>query len=135
MIKVFDLLSSSESKETRRMIYEEYCRLKKEGKPIIFDKTTAIKNEYDKLKSSFNFVSELIIDGSLDEELFFKIYGGKVIRVWEALEQNILKDRISNPKSCENFRILKERFMKRYSTENLPHIYCTEEKKNELSIP
>ena len=126
LFKVFDLLSSEDSRQARRFIYEERCRLLKDNKPVIFDRTDSVINMADKVKSSFDLTSVMVLNGLLDEDLFFKIYGGMIVRSWLALEEDIQNDWKQNKKHCENYRILKEKFEKRFTKEDMPHPYCIE---------
>ena len=123
LFHVFETLSSQDIRDARKFVYDEYHLLKKEGKPIIFNRTPFLQQQADKVKSSFDRVSVLVHDKLIDDELFFKLYGGIVIRSWKALEEDIANDRELNPVYCEDFKKLKKWCEKRYTPETMPQPY------------
>ena len=126
LFKVIELFSSSEIRDARKTVYDEYFKLKKENKPIIFNRSAFIQQQADKVKKSFEQVAVLINEKLVDEKLFFRIYGGIVVRSWNALEQDIMNDRKKNPVYCEDYKKLKEKFEKHYTAENMPKPYQRE---------
>ena len=63
LFKVFDLLSSEDSRQTRRFIYEERCRLLKDKKPVIYG-WDFIDNIFE-AESKVNF-DQAIFEGEAD---------------------------------------------------------------------
>jgi hypothetical protein len=129
LFHVFELLSSTEIRNARKTVYDEYHKLKNENKPLIFNRSAFIQQEADKAKSSFDRVAVLLHEGLLDDKLFFRMYGGIVVRFWNATEEDILNDRKKNPVYCDNFKKLKEKYEKCFTTDTMPKPYQRELEK------
>ncbi|MFY3740810.1 MAG: hypothetical protein HMLIMOIP_001254 [Candidatus Nitrosomirales archaeon] len=132
LFKIFELLNSPETRDARDAMYKEYCHLVKQKIPIIFNSSEHIKRQAYIVKSAYDHAGVLYLNGFLNEELFFKIYGERVVRDWEALEEDIRKDWPHNPKICEHFKTMRDEFKKRfeksYTEEKMRHLhpYCKE---------
>jgi hypothetical protein len=107
----------------KELIYDWYCRLKMQGKPIIFDHTPALRKMTDLVESSFDRVAADAITGSVDTDEFLKRYQVTMLKVWIALEQDIDRKVAGNPNAYLNFRELIE-FIKQRNPE-MPEIDCS----------
>lgn len=126
LFKIFELLSSPDIRYSRRIVHEEYCRIKKTGNPIIFKKTKEIpdlESHVDNVLSAFDQVSATVLNGLIDEELFFDTYGEMIVRDWKTMEAEITSRQSPNSKTLRHFTILKNKFEKRVKPEDVKP-YC-----------
>lgn len=110
LFKVFELLSSQEIRKSRKSIHDAYHDLKN-NPPIIFS-NTKFENDADVVLSSFDQVSATVLNGLLDRDLFFDIYGEMIVRDWKTLKDEIIFRQSKNLKSVQYFTSLKIEFEK-----------------------
>ena len=135
LFKIFELLSSQDIRKSRSIIHKEYCRLKKNNKVIDFkntDNVTDLEDHVDSVLSAFDQVSATVLNGLIDEELFFDTYGEMVVRDWKTMQNEIIKRQEMNKKVLRHFTILKNRFESRINPKDVEP-YCEEESKNNLA--
>lgn len=124
MKQVFDLLSGDPYVGYRRTLYHEYCNLKKEGKPVVFNRTDAIYEYADAVEGAFDKAAVLVFSGLVDYEQFFKLYHDKILRFWVAAEEDIASKNKRNRYAGENFRRLVDEYKLR--VKELPTVDCSE---------
>lgn len=129
LFKVYELLSRQDVREARRNIHEEYCKQLKtnkknnvQNKEIIFE-GTGVEKDMDLVLSSFDQVSGIVLNGLIDEELFFDLYGGLVVRDWKTLKGDIEIKQKRNEKAVRHFTGLKKKFEQRSDIGNTEP-YC-----------
>ena len=119
MTKIFELLSRPDVRKSREEVHREYCRLKNSKKEITFHSYDSnMKDHVDRVISSFDQVSVIVLNDLVDEDLFFDTYGEMVVRDWKTLEVEILRRQENNPRSIRHFTELKRRFLKRIENIN-----------------
>ncbi len=120
MTKIFELLSSIDIRTSREKVHKEYCKLKNSQKEISFNNSDDphMKDYVDKVISSFDQVSVLVLNDLVDKELFFDTYGEMIVRDWNTLEVEIKRRQENNPRTARHFTALKKRFLKRIEKEN-----------------
>lgn len=126
--RVFQLLSTEDVRKARRIVHEEYCRLKKSSLPIKFEKSKEnpnLEDQVDLVLSSFDQVSVLVLNRLIDKELFYDTYGEMIVRDWKTLETEIIQRQNKNPKAVHHFTVLKEEFESRDDIGNTEP-YCVE---------
>ncbi len=118
MTKIFELLASPDVRKSREEVHKEYCRLKNSKQEISFNNDTKMKDYADRVISSFDQVSVLVLNDLVDEELFFDTYEEMIVRDWNTLEVEIKRRQGNNPSTARHFTELKKRFLKRIEKEN-----------------
>lgn len=120
MTRIFELLSSPEVRKAREEVHKEYCRLKNSEQEITFrsNNDSKMKEYVDKVLSSFDQVSLLVLNDLVDEDLFFEGYGEMIVRDWKTLEVEIKLRQQKNSRTLKHFTGLKDRFSKCVDKEN-----------------
>lgn len=104
LTKIFDMLSNKENRNKRKLVADEYWRLKDNNKPVIF--SGEIKELAQELRESLNQVGVLYDKELIDPNVIFQIYDGVIIRSWEILKEDLQKDREKNQKIALYFEKL-----------------------------
>jgi hypothetical protein len=100
-IKAFEMLSGEENKKKWKRVYEEYWKLKEQKKPVVFDGD--VETDAYALREKLNQIGVLYTAGALHKKLLLDTYGGVIYRLWIAMEEDILEDRIENPEASKFF--------------------------------
>jgi len=110
LFKVFELLSSPDIRRARTEMYNEYWKLVDRKKEVNFDNSKEkIKSRVDQLLSSFDQVSALVLNGSIDKEIFFDLYGEMIVRDGNALADTIRRRQKDNSRTLYHYtKLLKE---------------------------
>lgn len=119
LFKVFELLSSPEIRKARNMLYDEYWKFIDDKKIANLDNAKdEIKHQVDQVLSSFDQVSGLVLNGLLDKEIFFGLYGELIVRDWNALSETIKSRQKDNPKTLYHFTTLAAEFDQRITNKS-----------------
>ena len=108
LFKVFSLLASSDVMTARRTIHH-HNKFDK-TKPLELESISAIQDECDLVLSSYDQVSILVLKGMVDYELFFELYGQRVVRDYMRLQKEIKRRQDDNPKTLKHYTDLKNKF-------------------------
>lgn len=108
LFKIFDLLSSSDIRKSRKTVHEKYCEMEALDKKIF--RGTAIENDVDKVLSAFDQISATVLNGLLDKDLVFDTYGEMIVRDWKTLKDEIHLRQEDNEKTLRHFTFLKNDF-------------------------
>ena len=108
LFKVFDLLSSPDIRESRKAVHKKYCEMKGEEKKIF--RGTKEENDADRVLSAFDQISATVLNGLLDKDLVFDVYGEMVVRDWKTLKDEINLRQNDNTKTLRHFTFLKNDF-------------------------
>lgn len=108
IFKVFELLSSHDIRESRKIVHEKYCEMKSEPKKIF--RGTKEESDADKVLSAFDQISAIVLNGLLDKDLVFDVYAEMIVRDWKTLKDEIDLRKDENPKTLRHFTMLKNDF-------------------------
>jgi hypothetical protein len=111
LFKVFELLSSQDIRNSRKVIHNKYHEFNIEQKKI-YSKTEA-ETDADIVLSSFDQVSATVLNELLDKDLFFDTYGEMIVRDWKTLKDEIEFRQSKNKKVLRHFTFLKNDFEER----------------------
>ncbi len=100
LLRVFDTLSTNESRTERGKLKKFYCAHKENPN---YDDNTDIRETADHVVLTFDKVCVLAIGGYLDTEEFEEIYGEMIVKFWKALKSDIKNNQSENRKGYARY--------------------------------
>ncbi len=120
LVTLFELLGSSEIKESKKKVAFWYWVRLDRSQPIHFIHTKYENDSY-RLKQAFEMTAAMYERGLIDQEYFRQVFGGTLVRFWQILEQDILLAQKENPLICKHFQTVAMDLMNNYKIDDKPY--------------